>query len=588
MQAGAVEACRAALKGYDPLLRALARKRIRRAVRAATSHTTVHEPTHLARIAYLIEAKQNPDAVSDDVAAIAVEQAGHAAELRRPPRRGPWLTGGILSALAVFAVGVVLISALLRPFDPRSTAVGRLLSGPLVRYVVASDAGDANGRDRARKALTGWAAKRALGGTAAPKLEQLLDAAEAVNAHPIGAAATEASHRFQATSVDFVQALRETGLPYFLDEVIRVRGGRPVPLLFSYYVQQDAVAVSGSHEIRVVHLWRLDDLNLYHGSLGLTRPHTPAALVLLDRVETDLVLHVLPALPPGEVMLLLDEETQNQQPEWADGLPEHAAALLRKHHATLPQERAVGVDRVGKLLARRRALVKRWSGLLAAQSRVLKVPRRLIPERNYSQDLELRIPRAELREWDDIHGELLQEENHAAFVWLRDDYAASVERHEVQHRLDFDRGLIPVPEILARRLGVTNRLDASLDTLPGRSCAELSAYLASIAQARRSPLLDLTLLARFLFNKHSLGGPYAYAALAAFEGLGEELGVDVAWILGDGRVYRPQLAKLFLAVTRHPPGELRAAAARLYQRAYGQALPQVSRKSVRTNPPWRH
>jgi hypothetical protein len=232
--------------------------------------------------------------------------------------------------------------------------------------------------------------------------------------------------------------------------------------------------------------------------------------------------------------------------------------------------------------------VGRWRGTLAAQSRRLRVPRRLIPERDYSRDLELRIPRAELREWDEIHEELLREEIRAAFVWLRDDYAASVERHEVQHRLDFARELIPVPEILARRLGVENRLDASLDTLPGRSCAELSAYLVSIAQAERSPLLDLTLLARFLFNKHSLGGPYAYAALAAFEGLGEELGVDVAEILGTGRVHRPQLAKLFLAVTRHPPDELRAAAARLYQREYGQPPPVVTCKSLQSNPPWRH
>jgi hypothetical protein len=233
-------------------------------------------------------------------------------------------------------------------------------------------------------------------------------------------------------------------------------------------------------------------------------------------------------------------------------------------------------------------LVKKWRGTLAAQDRKLKVPRRLIPERDYSRDFELRIPRAELREWDEIHEGLLQEETYAAFLWLRDEYAVSVERHEVQHRLDFARELIPVPELLARRLGVTNRLDASLDTLAGRSCAELSAYLVTIAQPKRSPLLELVLLARFLFNQHSLGGPYAYAALAVYEGLGEELGVDVAGLLGTGRVHRPQLAQLFRAVLAHSPDELRAAATRLYQRQYGLPPPEVSRKSVQSNPPWRH
>ena len=81
-------------------------------------------------------------------------------------------------------------------------------------------------------------------------------------------------------------------------------------MLTTYYVEREALVVSGDRSVRAIHLWRLDDLNLREGYLGYTRPSTPAALVLLDQIESDLVRYVLPALPPGEQMLLVDERTE--------------------------------------------------------------------------------------------------------------------------------------------------------------------------------------------------------------------------------------------------------------------------------------
>jgi hypothetical protein len=180
----------------------------------------------------------------------------------------------------------------------------------------------------------------------------------------------------------------------------------------------------------------------------------------------------------------------------------------------------------------------------------------------------------------------------AAFDRVRDRYVASVERHEVQHRIDYRRGLIPVPAILAERLDVENPLDAAQTSLAGRARDELSAYLAAIAQAPDSPLLDLVLLSRFLFDEDNLGGPYCYAALAAYEGIAGELGIEPGVCEGesegDTAIDRARVAELFRRVTARPPAELRAAAARFYSRCFGQPVPEVHRSEQIVRAPWRH
>ena len=45
---------------------------------------------------------------------------------------------------------------------------------------------------------------------------------------------------------------------------------------------------------------------------------------------------------------------------------------------------------------------------------------------------------------------------------FRDRYVASVQRHEVQHRLDFDRGLVPVPPSICRMKDEAVRFGSSL------------------------------------------------------------------------------------------------------------------------------
>src|SRR5690606_8546096 len=89
--------------------------------------------------------------------------------------------------------------------------------------------------------------------------------------------------------------------------------------------------------------------------------------------------------------------------------------------------------RLGALLAKRRALLQKWTRSLGLQSGVLTLPRRLIPEGDYSSALHLRVPTRELIEWDNLHGDLLTRSMLEDFEEVREAYARSVERHEVQH-----------------------------------------------------------------------------------------------------------------------------------------------------------
>jgi hypothetical protein len=502
-------------------------------------------------------------------------------------RRGRWLSVSLLAGCLLAIACVITIALLSRSFDPRSSAAGRVLSGPVAHYLVALSRSDAARAERAGSAALEGDSRRAFGDHGASHLGELLRAAK----HLVETRAGErlaARDGFLSSAEGFNHLLEQRNLPYFLDAEVIVTESRLMPLLVSFYIERDVHVASSDKTVRAIHVWRLDKLNFRHNFLGYTRPRTPAALVLLDQIETDLVRHVLPAIPPDEPMVLVDERTETQAPSWALELSKRAGQMIRRHFESVPPEQIDGVEKVGRLLARRRALVKKWRAEVRGLGLELTVPERLVPESDYALELDNRVPRANLLEWQEIHEALMSQDGYDAFLRLRNRYVWSVERHEVQHRLDYARELVPVPEILAKRLGVENPIGVEEGTLPARARDELSAYLASIAQANDSPLLELVLLARFFFDETNLGGPYSYAALAAYEGIGRELGLDVDVLIGSGIIGRERLTRLFYAVTERSSDEIRAAASRFYQSAYGQKLPIVEVRSSRANPEWRH
>lgn len=585
---GSVLAAEHALRGLDPLLRWMAKRRLRRYVRRAEQSTSVDDEAHCLRIAALLAEQRVPTAAFDDVDGIAREFA----ELERPaaPRHGPWLVGGALVVVLASAVALAFLWIRSRPFDPSRTAAGRLLVGPMEAFVVAADRQPPStaALAKARDSVKGTSAERALGDAGRGALEQLLGATEAL-AKARDKGVVPARDAFFTAATGFDRRLAAAKLPYFVDADLLPRPRGVAPLLFGFYVERDKLVQAGSQRVRVVDVWRLDHLNVLQNYLGYTRARTPAALVLFDQIESELVRSAFPAIPPGEYAALVDDKTRLLRPEWAAPIEAHAGRVIRRHFDLLPSERADAL-RIGKLLAQRRALVEKWQPELRAQGLELRVPERLIPRAHYSQDLDLRVPRDQLRQWDAIDEALLEPNNLRAFIRLRDHYVASVERHEVQHRLDYARGLMPIPPIVVRILGVDNPLDAPEGSLAARTRDELSAYLAELAQSRDSPLLQLILLSRFVLDADLAreNPPYFYAAFAAFQGIGQELGLDVDRMLRTRGPMRERFVQLVFAVTDKSPDAIRAAAARCYRKQYGHAVERVKTVREVDHQPWRH
>jgi hypothetical protein len=306
---------------------------------------------------------------------------------------------------------------------------------------------------------------------------------------------------------------------------------------------------------------------------------------LLDHVETDLVRWVLPALPEGEAMELVDDETALRPEAWVTDVQRRAAGVLRRHYAALARDPAV--ERVGRLLARRRALVKKWQASLSGQGLTLQVPERLVPERDYAKELEIRITRENLREWERIHDDLLSRETLAAFGKLRDRYTLSIERHEAQHRYDFSRGFVPLPELVMRMVGVDNPLDAPEGGYVASVRNEFSSYLAQLAQCPDSPLLDLVLMTRLSLSRYTVGTAHSHAAVTCLLAVGRELGILPEPYLERG-MRRRDVADLFLAIVSHPPERIRAGAVAAYAKSFGEPLPSVASRTVHDHPSWRH
>jgi hypothetical protein len=375
-------------------------------------------------------------------------------------------------------------------------------------------------------------------------------------------------------------------LPYFVDADILSGRDRPLPILMSFYLERESVFESAGVTVRALDMWRLDRLAVRYGALGYTRPRTPAALVLLDQVEGDLVKAILPALAPGESSELVDDETREENLPWVGTVERLAGEAVRKHYAALSAD--PHVLEVGRLLAKRRALVRRWRVTMADGGNLLHVPERLIPEADYGKDLHLRVANEELYDWDELHGDLLSKANYAAFLRLRDPYVLGIERHEVQHRLDFAHGFRPVPASLCRILGLENPLDAPTGSRQERVSAEFSAYLAQLAEGPDSPVLELVVLSSILLNKYAAGDVYWYAALGLFEAVATEVGIAPEQVVGHGRIARERIATLVTQIITRPSNDLRAAAAHAYEHAYGEPVPHVVKKSVRENVSWRH
>ena len=289
-------------------------------------------------------------------------------------------------------------------------------------------------------------------------------------------------------------ALRAAGRSYPLDIIDDRRAG---PILTSHYVARQRIARAEGVFIPIYRVQRLDTINRSLAVLGYTRPQLGAAIVTLDQLEGQVVDAIAPALVEKGRARLADPEVEDAGEDWVQPLEARAGEVLRREYASL---RTAELDRIVELLARRDWLFWGFRRATASTGLSFSQPVTLVSRASLGV-LEGLMPDSELREWRDINDELAREPMQRAFDELMDRYGRSVHRHEVQHQIHFRRGgLVVIPAELRQLLGVRETMDIRPDSAPAQCCAELSAYLASIATGGEQAVSTLIQAANLFFN----------------------------------------------------------------------------------------
>jgi hypothetical protein len=336
--------------------------------------------------------------------------------------------------------------------------------------------------------------------------------------------------------------------------------------------------------IRALSLRRLDNLNWTHTLLGFTGPHLRDALVLLDQVEEQLVHEVLPAFAPDETMPLADDDAIG---DWVVPVEVRAGEMVRLEYATAGSFDSTFAGAVGAYLARRRALFRTWNRALARDGVRVHAPQTLHipPELDYVRSLANDVPSEELDELARIEQALTDKRVATLFIDVRNVLVASIERHEVQHRIDSALATpMPMPAALEELVGPIEAVRGRENRTAALARDELAAYLCELARDTRTTRVNLSLVSRFLFDQQRWGTVECYAAIVMFDGLAGALGLDGPSVLRGGGIDRERAAAIYLAMTERPPAELRRAAAVLWSELFGRPLPAIEPRPLSPPP----
>jgi hypothetical protein len=574
---------RQALAKADPAVAWWLRRRVARAIRWASS--CVADPWdrgHILRLAYLREARALGDLDFEDRP--AVQASFDAAAARAVPAPRFWATSTILGGLVlVAALGAGAVAWHTAAFEPSSTPVGRVLGPDLTAYVVR-----ASHLRAAQRAATSAAPPGTLDDDAPPPLEPLASPVleplsallQAYRTSVLGPPCTGAGcgDDLSASTQRLNGALHAARQPYFVDFVFLSDGE---PMLMSYYVARERTAKIEGAEVRLLRVQRLDELDKSLPVLGYTSPRLGAGLVTLDTIERDLVQVVMPALREDGLARLVDQASRDDGAPWAADVERSAGQALRRDYASY---RSSDLDAVTALLARREDLYWELTGAIARTGASLARPRRLV-SRDPLEALEGFVPLSSLRAWREVNASLDEAPMRDAFGVVLDRIADRIERHELQHQIDFRAGLVTLPADLAALIGVADPIVA-----PGGAAArcrdELSAELAAIATDPELAATMLTLSLGAVFDRGQWSTPYAYAGSVLLAAVAKELGVgpDDPRPIG---LDRGRVTPLFVAVVSRPGKDIADAASQAYAHLFATSLPPLALGPWTTSPVWR-
>ena len=608
----------AAYRKVPVALRGVVRTRVTRVVSDAI-FATPHgdDEAHVHRLAYLTVLRIEPEGPGDrDAVRAAFEQARAQHGARERP--------SVIRSLAIGALLLVLpgltLGYWLWPRDPYATLHaslppsaaayregGRPASGTdaqralfrdrFPEFVIALNrwsAGLANGETAAGEAVDRAAVDREAAATVAearvalgPEIGSYL---QAVIDQSIAIVETEGSLGHLASahvaSVDALDAsLAEAGLGFYVDaEISSDTGGRHRVYLSTFTVENVALYQSGDHVVRALRLRRLDTLTFARAVLGFTRPEVRDALVLMDPLEDHLVTSIVPALAEGGAMPIADARDVIGR-ELVDTLGREAGEAVREEARGWMGGDASPAAELGAVLARRRAFFEAWGERLARDGIVLRAPDTYVldPER-YAQLARTLTP-PERRDLDALAEELGEERHMITYRAIEGRFVASIERHEVQHRLDFLMGTLSVvPPALEALTGPVREGDW-VNALARRANAEHSAYLTELARDPSIVRANLALLTRNLFDERLWGSAECYAALVIVEGLAARTGITHAPLIVSRTIDRAEVGRVFLALIELVDAALRGHAQALWESSYARSLPPL-RSSARSDRVW--
>lgn len=584
---------RQSLAGVDPLRRVRVQRRLQRAVTdAALSTLHANEDGHVYRRAFL--ASRSRHTASDGLDTV---HAAFVAELARIPTRAPsrFAASGKLAGLGtlvcfawlfvVFAPEHWLDPTKLpiargafatggRP-DPGTSDVQQLFGSALPEFVVALDmfaSAPPTDRGTAGKHLDDVIsrleaeASKALGSDAMSFLRVMVHESRAL----VEAADASGLDAFMRSTDLFNAALEREALGYYLDAEVVPRGGGARVYLASFAVERVRWFKAGTMRVRVLHLARRDSLNFVHNLLGFTRPQIRDALVLLERVDAWLIDTLLPALAPDGRYELARPHPRVQRLENLDSLSLRLGREVRRQIASKVKDCAALED-TGALFMRRKQAFQGMS------ERAVRAGMQMIVPSTYDFEVARfksvsQIAFAEYRELGHVRAFLDDEQHRACFRALSATLVESIDRHEIQHRLDYVSGALErLPLELARRVGSLEKLGGR-NVLAKRALAETSAYLSEVARGHDLVKLNLGVLAGHALEPSTWGSPEYYAALVIFEGLARELRLpDEA----PGRKPTERVSEQLGILLTLEDREVSRAAYRLWQSLMGEALPDL-------------
>lgn len=568
---GDEQAARVHLQRVDPLLRGMSERRFQKEL-----------------LSFL---QSDPDAVSGRPILLGMAKAMGIVSPPKEQTRAPfWWATSLLTLVSVAALALVVNHQLNKaaPFvpDEMEAAVERvdayvnggrplslgdegkeLFGESLPAFVIALDRHSRKPTEKTKKKLESAQAlfldeknKEQLGPDVFTAMQHLAEACQATLLDGEGVSG----------DVDELNAaLEKRGLSYYIDSDVLTHSQGASPLLYSHFVEKVRVfQVGGKTTESVFWLRRLDSINYKTNMLGSTHRGATAAVIRRDLINEEVHEHLLPALGKEADFSLWSLSARERVPELRDDLEAQSGTKLRADFSNAGTELG-DAENLAALLVKREQLFGQLSKRAQSSGYNVAIPTGYRFDMKPYRRLEGIVGKPVLRKLGNIDESLGEEDMASVYKSVRLAFVKSVEFHELQHRLDYQREE-RIPDALSAYLRPREEGE-KLGAYSRRVVTEYSAYMAQIANSEL-PFVVLVLLSQNAFDQKSRSSVYMQAAVAVIESLCDKLGFEHEQFVVNRTINRLGIAKVFVNLLEVSPEILRKTAKEVWEEGFATKL----------------